>query len=54
MGDYPLGVDGKGKPGGKVLFLEDTNNDGIYDKSTVFLEGLNFPTGVMPWRKGVW
>jgi putative membrane-bound dehydrogenase-like protein len=53
MGDYPLGTDGKGKPGGKVLFLEDTNNDGIYDKSTVFLEGVNFPTGVMPWRKGV-
>jgi putative membrane-bound dehydrogenase-like protein len=53
MGDYPLGIDGKGKPGGKVLFLEDTNNDGIYDKSTVFLDGLNFPTGVFPWRKGV-
>jgi putative membrane-bound dehydrogenase-like protein len=53
MGDYPLGVDGKGKPGGKVLFLEDTNNDGVYDKSTVFLDGLNFPTGVIPWRKGV-
>jgi putative membrane-bound dehydrogenase-like protein len=53
MGDYPLGIDGKGTPGGKVLFLEDTNNDGIYDKSTIFLEGLNFPTGVMPWRKGI-
>jgi putative membrane-bound dehydrogenase-like protein len=53
MGDYPLGVDGKGKPGGRVRFLQDTNNDGIYDKSTLFLDGLNFPTGVMPWRKGV-
>ena len=53
MGDYPLGVDGKGKPGGIVRFLEDTNHDGIYDKSTVFLEGLNFPTGVTPWGKGV-
>jgi len=53
MGDYPLGTDGKGKPGGVVLFLEDTNHDGIYDKSTKFLEGLNFPTGVMPWGKGV-
>src|SRR5438552_9255304 len=53
MGDYPLGVDGKGKPGGIIRFLEDTNHDGIYDKSTVFLDGLNFPTGVMPWGKGV-
>src|SRR5205807_5171419 len=53
MGDYPLGVDGQGKPGGIVRFLEDNDHDGIYDKSTVFLEGLNFPTGVMPWGKGV-
>ena len=53
MGDYPLGVDGKGKPGGIVRFLEDTNQDGIYDQSSVFLEGLNFPTGVIPWGKGV-
>ena len=53
MGDYPLGIDGKGKSGGIVRFLEDTDGDGRYDKSTVFLEGLNFPTGVMPWRKGV-
>lgn len=53
MGDYPLGLDGKGKPGGIVRFLEDTNGDGIYDKSTVFLEGVNFPNGIYPWRKGV-
>jgi len=53
MGDYPLGIDGKGTPGGTVRFLEDTNHDGIYDKSTVFLEGLNFPTGIIPWGKGV-
>ena len=53
MGDYPLGVDGKGKPGGVVRFLEDTDGDGRYDKQTTFLDGLGFPTGVMPWRNGV-
>lgn len=53
MGDYPLGIDGKGKPGGRVKFLEDTNGDGKYVKATVFLDGLGFPTGVMPWGKGV-
>ncbi|MGZ4974125.1 MAG: PVC-type heme-binding CxxCH protein, partial [Limisphaerales bacterium] len=53
MGDYPLGIDGKGKPGGIIRFLEDTNGDGIYDKSTVFLKGVNFPNGIYPWRKGV-
>jgi putative membrane-bound dehydrogenase-like protein len=53
MGDYPLGVDGKGKPGGRVKYLEDTKGTGKYDKATVFLDNLPFPTGVMPWRKGV-
>jgi hypothetical protein len=51
MVDYPLVW--TSKPGGIVRFLEDTDNDGRYDKSTVFLEGVNFPTGVMPWRNGV-
>ena len=53
MGDYPLGVDGKGKPGGKVRILEDPDGDGRYDRMTVFLDGLGFPTGVIPWRDGV-
>jgi putative membrane-bound dehydrogenase-like protein len=53
MRDYPLGMDGKGQPGGVVKFLESTRGDGHYDKATVFLEGLNFPDGIMPWRNGV-
>jgi putative membrane-bound dehydrogenase-like protein len=53
MGDYPLGLDGRGKPGGVVRFLEDTDGDGRYDKQATFLDGLGFPTGVMPWRNGV-
>jgi putative membrane-bound dehydrogenase-like protein len=62
MTDYPLGMDEDGHvglpdpigtPGGRVRFLEDTNGDGRYDRSTVFLEPVAFPSGVMPWRKGV-
>ncbi len=53
MGDYPLGADHHGKPGGRIRILEDTNGDGRYDKATTFLEGLALPNGVMPWRKGV-
>jgi putative membrane-bound dehydrogenase-like protein len=53
MGDYPLGLDGRGKPGGVVRYLEDENADGIYDKQTTFLEGLGFPTGLLPWQSGV-
>jgi putative membrane-bound dehydrogenase-like protein len=53
MADYPTGIDGKGKPGGRVRYLEDTDGDGRYDKSTVFLEGLSYPNSVMAWRDGV-
>src|SRR5581483_1942144 len=34
MADYPLGIDGKGKPGGRVRVLESTRGDGKFDKST--------------------
>lgn len=53
MRDYPLGMDGKGKPGSRVKFLVDENGDGKYDKATVFLDKLSYATGVMPWRDGV-
>jgi len=53
MADYPLGMDGKGKPGGRVRVLEDTDGDGRYDKQTLFAEGLSFPTGLLTWRDGV-
>lgn len=39
-------------PGGRIKVLTDTDGDGRYDKATLFLDGLSFPTGVMPWRKG--
>jgi putative membrane-bound dehydrogenase-like protein len=48
MADYPLGIDDQGKPGGRIRYLEDTNQDGSYDKSTVFVDQIPFPTGVFP------
>ncbi|MDA1045864.1 MAG: HEAT repeat domain-containing protein [Verrucomicrobia bacterium] len=51
MADYPSGINGKA--GGRIRFLEDSDTDGVYDKSTVFLEGVNFPAGIMSWQKGV-
>jgi putative membrane-bound dehydrogenase-like protein len=53
MADYPSGMDGNGKPGGRVRVLEDTDGDGRYEKSTLFADGLNFPTGLLTWRDGV-
>ncbi|MGY8688102.1 MAG: PVC-type heme-binding CxxCH protein, partial [Verrucomicrobiales bacterium] len=52
MTDYPLGIDDNGKVGGRVRFLEDKDQDGRYETSSLFLEGLRYPTSVMAWRKG--
>ena len=53
MADYPLGMDGQGKAGGRVRVLEDSNGDGLYEKSQLFADELNFPTGILTWRDGV-
>ncbi len=53
MIDYPAGRRGDYQPGGRIRILEDTHGTGIYDKATVFLDNIPFPTGVTVWRKGV-
>src|SRR5262245_25731534 len=53
MRDYPTGMDGKGAPGGRVKLLEDADGDGYFEKSTLFADGLQYPTSVLPWRGGV-
>src|SRR5687768_1350639 len=50
--DYPNGIDGNWKPGGRVKILTDTDGDGRYDRSDLFLEDLPFPTGITCWRGG--
>ncbi|MDX1947879.1 MAG: c-type cytochrome [Pirellulaceae bacterium] len=58
MRDYPNGIDWRragdrvGNPGGRVKVLTDTDGDGKYDKASVFLDKLPFPTGIKVWRKG--
>jgi len=53
MRDYPNGLDGQGKPGGRVKVLSDTDGDGRYDHAVLFADDLPFPTGVKVWRQGV-
>jgi putative membrane-bound dehydrogenase-like protein len=50
--DYPNGIDGNWKPGGRVKILTDRDGDGRYDQASLFLEGLPFPTGITCWRGG--
>lgn len=53
MRDYPTGMDADGKPGGVIKCLEDTDDDGHYDRATEFLTDVAFPNSVKVWRKGV-
>jgi putative membrane-bound dehydrogenase-like protein len=49
--DYPLGS--PSPKASRIRFLEDTDGDGKYDKSTLFMDGIRFPNGILPWRKGI-
>lgn len=53
MRDYPFRPAAGEAPLGRVRLLEDTDGDGRFDRSHVFADELLWPTGVMPWRDGV-
>ena len=37
----------------RIRYLEDKNQDGVYDQATVFAEGLLWPTAIYPYKKGL-
>src|SRR6267142_5950460 len=50
---YPIRApEGKGKD--RILVFEDTNEDGKFDRRTVFMEGLNLVSGLEVGFGGVW
>ena len=62
MSDYPYTDKSNDKPFvertddlplGKVRVLEDTDGDGRFDRSAVFAQDLSWPTGLAPWKGGV-
>jgi putative membrane-bound dehydrogenase-like protein len=55
MRGYPNGGVGEGQPNlpGRVKRLEDANGDGYFEKATVYVDNLRFPTGVCCWHGGV-
>lgn len=62
MFDYPSGIqpgaDGGSHQsgnqiGGRIRVLSASKDDFHYDRSTVFLDKIPFPTGVTAWRNGV-
>lgn len=53
MRDYPLGP-APGKPGmSTIRMVEDRNNDGLFETSTLFADNLLFVTGLQPWKEGL-
>ena len=44
---------GRGLQAGRVRILEDSDGDGLYEKSTLFLDGLKHVTGLACWKGGV-
>lgn len=62
MNDYPYTDKAAHKPSqenptdqsiGKVRLLTDTDGDGVFDKATVFADGLSWPTGAACWKGGI-
>src|SRR5688572_32897933 len=52
--EYPLGAKPGQKPRDRIKILEDTDNDGKADKTTVFADGLNLATGILLGNGGVY
>lgn len=52
MPDYPMRLPSQEKPEGNIKILQDSNQDGVFESSTIFAKGLDFPTGVQPYKDG--
>lgn len=50
--EYPRKKAGPGRD--RIKILEDTDGDGRADKTTIFAEGLNIPSGIAVGAGGVW
>ena len=50
MQSYMPDIDGNDElvPTSRIVILEDTDRDGVFDKSTTFLDGLVLPRSVLP------
>ena len=51
--DRPFEENTGDPPIGRVRLLIDRDGDGAFDESHLFAEGLSWPTGVAPWRGGI-
>jgi putative membrane-bound dehydrogenase-like protein len=48
MSDYPTA-----ETGGRIRQLTDRDGDGVFESATTFADQLKFPTGALPWNRGL-
>ena len=53
MRDYPDDPPVGGGPAGRVRLLEDTDGDGVFEKSMIFADRVHWPSGIACWKGGV-
>ncbi|WP_169974152.1 PVC-type heme-binding CxxCH protein [Tautonia rosea] len=51
--DQPFQENTGDPPIGRVRLLIDQDGDGCFDESHLFAEGLSWPTGIAPWKGGI-
>jgi putative membrane-bound dehydrogenase-like protein len=51
--DYPYKPKEGEKPLGRIRLLEDTDDDGVYDESHIFTDGLLWAAGIACWKGGI-
>ncbi|MCA9131823.1 MAG: c-type cytochrome [Planctomycetales bacterium] len=50
---FPAKLGKSDGPDGRIRLLRDADGDGQYEQSSVFAEGLAWPTGICSWKGGV-
>ena len=53
MIDYPYQPSMDLKAKGQIRLLEDIDGDGRFDRSHIFADQLLWPSGIVPWKQGV-
>lgn len=53
MQGYPIAPTEESQFPGKIVMLEDTNGDGVYDKSTVFADKFQYADSILPYKGGL-
>ncbi|MCP5519489.1 MAG: c-type cytochrome [Verrucomicrobiales bacterium] len=52
MGGYPFASEVEAEYPGRLVLLEDADEDGIYDRRTVFADRFQYANSILPYRDG--